>query len=142
MSANTMVKGVVIRGILRDTKENLPGGGRAEVIEDLGSRTAQRDLNSILKIYAALSSTYRVGQHSTMVWSQRFKNAGVMTMADKKDRSFRLNLENFSDIHRHHCSFLAGYGRQMGLTWEKTFKVIHDQCVHRGAGSCSWLGTW
>lgn len=181
------VKGVVLRGVLRDVKETAPGGipkflqhlpadirekdfahnivhgmwcrydafaalletyvkqvgfGRTSAVVDLGKRAAERDLGTLLKIYAAVSSPHRVGRHATAVWNQRFQNAGTMSVAAKEDASFRLVLEGFRGIHPLNCEFLTGYGLGAGRTWVASFQVVHDQCVHRGGGVCSWASRW
>lgn len=187
MAEAAKVKGVVLRGVLRDVKEVAPGGiprfmealppairsadfshnivhgmwcryeafaalletylaqvgfGRASAVVDLGRRAAERDLGTLLKIYAAVSSPHRVGGHAASVWNQRFQGCGTMTVPDKGERSFRLTLTGFRAIHPLNCEFLTGYGAGAGRTWVASFKVVHDRCVHRGQVDCSWLSTW
>ncbi len=181
------VKGVVLRGVLRDVKELAPGGiprfmealpatvrtadfsrnivhgmwcryeafaalletylaqvgfGRASAVVDLGRRAAERDLGTLLKIYAAVSSPHRVGSHAAAVWNQRFQNAGAMAFEEKEERSYRLTLSGFRAIHPLNCEFLTGYGAGAGRTWVASYTVVHDRCVHRGQANCSWLSTW
>lgn len=187
MLEDSMVKGVIFRGILRDIKEVFPGGipkflesmppsirerdfsynivhgvwypyetfiamldtylhvignGRQASLEELGERAAVRDLGTILKIYAKFSSPQRIGEQSSTIWPQRFKNSGYMTITEKQDRSFRLSVKDFKEIHPLNCFFLTGFGRGVVRTWRKKAIVLHDHCVHHGDEDCSWLSSW
>jgi hypothetical protein len=181
------VKGVVLRGVLRDVKENHPGGippfldrlsedvrqahfgsavlhgrwypyevfgtllevfservgrGNRQSTVDLGSRSAERDLGTILKAYAFMTSPHKVGDHSRTVWSQRFRDAGEITVVDKTDNGFRLELTSFPTVHPLHCHFLIGYGIGAGHRWKSSFEVTHDRCVHRGDPLCAFSARW
>ena len=180
------VKGAVLRGILKDVKEECSGGisglldllpdeirtttlavkvfhstwypyrafaalleGYAALIatddptifREIGDRTAERDANTLLKVYASISSPIRLADVSARVWSQRFRNAGT-GVVEKDERSFRLTISGFPDIHPLHCELLTGYGRSTGLRSTKTFSTVHDRCVHRGDADCSFLSQW
>ena len=180
------LKGTILRGVLRDAKENLPGGidrlmqGVAPTIVEtcfatniihgswysyeafaalleayskapgfsgpdafvnLGKRLAERDLTSLLKVYAMVASPVRLADVPQKVWTQRFRNAGSGS-TEKGESSFRFTITGFPDIHRLHCELLTGYGLDTGLRKSKSFATVHDRCVHKGDAACSFLSSW
>ena len=180
------LKGTILRGMLRDAKENFPGGidqlmqgvdpaivethfatniihgswypyeAFAALLEayskapgfagpnafvDLGKRMAERDLTSLLKVYAMVASPLRLAEVPQKVWSQRFRNAGTCR-TEKEETSFRFTITGFPGIHRLHCQLLTGYGLDTGLRKAKSFATVHDRCVHKGDSVCSFLSTW
>lgn len=180
------LKGPVLRGVLRDAKEMLPGGaaqlvaalpqevrqahfgqnilpggwypyealsvlldaysrllapGRPETIQEVGARSAGRDLNTLLKAWSLVSSPSRIADMPAMIWRQRFRNAGAAA-SEKGVSSFRFTIAGFPGIHPLHCEMLTGYGRAWGRQWAKSFENTHDRCVHRGGGDCSFFSSW
>jgi len=178
------VKGVALRGVLKDAKEHggvarlmdaIPaearrryfgetilhsvwypyaafasvleaydatsGRGSVSALRELGARTAARDQSSLLRVFALFTTPQRVADAGCTVWEQRFRGTGKMTVSDRIDRGWRLNIA-FTGIHPLHCEFLTGYGLASGKRWVESFSVQHDRCVHRGAADCSFHAHW
>jgi hypothetical protein len=127
--------------ILLDTYSRLLAPGRPEAIQEVGARSAGRDLNTLLKAWSLVSSPSRIADMPAMIWRQRFRNAGEAA-SEKGDSSFRFTIAGFPGIHPLHCEMLTGYGRAWGRQWAKRFENTHDRCVHRGGADCSFFSSW
>lgn len=119
----------------------LLGPGQPQLIREVGARSAQRDLNTLLKAWSVISSPSRVAEMPAVIWRQRFRNAGVAE-AEKGESSFRFTIAGFPEISPLHCEMLSGYGLAWGRVWTKEFSSVHDRCVHRGNADCSFLSRW
>jgi len=128
-------------GMLLETYSRLIAPHNPRVFRQVGLRTAELDVTTLLKVYAAISSPMRFADASARVWEQRFRNAGTSDV-EKGDDSFRFSIRGFAEIHPLHCELLTGYGQSTGLRAAKTFTVVHDRCVHRGDSHCSFLSRW
>jgi len=126
---------------LLEAYSNAPGFTGPNAFVDLGKRMAERDINSLLKVYAMVASPSRLADVPPKVWAQRFRNAGS-GRTEKGESSFRFTITGFPGIHRLHCELLTGFGLDTGLRKSKSFATVHDRCVHKGDSVCSFLSTW
>lgn len=128
-------------GALLEAYSGLIAPNQPQIFREVGRRTAERDVNTLLKVYAAVSSPIRFADATATVWGQRFRYVGTNSV-EKGDRSFRFTISGFPGIHPLHCELLTGYGQSTGLRAAKTFHAVHDRCVHRADGECSFLSRW
>ena len=128
-------------GALLETHLRLLDPGRPQAMQEVGARSAGRDLNTLLKAWSLVSSPSRIADMPALIWRQRFRNAGLAS-SEKGESSFRFTIADFPGIHPLHCEMLTGYGRAWGRQWAKSFENSHDRCVHRGASECSFFSSW
>lgn len=126
---------------LLDTYSGLLAPGRPAAFEDVGARSAARDLNTLLKAWALISSPARIADMPAMIWNQRFRHAGKAS-TEKGESWFRFTISGFPGIHPLHCRMLTGYGDSWGKRWTSSFVNSHDRCVHRGDADCSFVSRW
>lgn len=126
---------------LIDAYSRLPGQGGAKSFRELGTRMAERDFTSLLKIYAMVATLARLADVPRQIWVQRFRNAGVAS-SQLGDHSFRFTISEFPEMHPMLCEILTGYGGAVGRQKDDGFVTLHDRCVHRGDPDCSWNSTW
>jgi len=127
--------------VLLDAYSGVLGTGGGVEFRQLGVRMADRDFNTLLKIYAMVATPTRLADAPRQIWIQRFRNAGVAT-SEPGDHSFRFTIAGFPGIHPMQCEILSGYGGAVGKRKTASFKTVHDRCVHRGGQDCSWISTW
>jgi hypothetical protein len=126
---------------LLEAYSEVPGFASPNAFVNLGKRMAERDISSLLKVYATVASPLRLAEVPQKVWAQRFRNAGT-GRTEKGESNFRFTITGFPGIHRLHCELLTGYGLNTGLRKSKSFATVHDRCVHKGDSVCSFLSTW
>ncbi|HSM51068.1 MAG TPA: hypothetical protein VLA75_06680, partial [Thermoanaerobaculia bacterium] len=126
---------------LLDALSRAPAHGRPEAFRQLGERMAERDLTTLLRVYAMITSPTRLAEVPRKIWEQRFRGAGVAA-SEVGEMSFRFTISGFPGIHPLHCELLTGYGLATGRRSTRTFDNVHDRCVHRGDRECSFLSRW
>ncbi len=110
----------------------------------LGEEAGRRDLGTIFRVFAALSSPERLIRSSTRVWSDYYRNAGRMAAEAWEPERTVLRIYDFPAMHPVHCRLMEGW---MIATMETIgFDVDPDSretaCAARGGPFHEFSATW
>ena len=130
-------------GFLR-AADRVHGKGDLAVCRELGAAAGKRDLGTILRVFAALSSAERLIRSCGKVWGDYYRNAGRMEAVSWDPDDTRVCIYDFPQMDPGHCRLMEGW---MIATMETIgFDVSRDArergCTSRGAPhhefACKW----
>jgi hypothetical protein len=93
---------------LESAERTLPRHPRSVAFE-LGSHAGERDIGTVLKVYAALASAERLIRSCRLVWPSYYRNAGYMEAVEWRPENTVLRIHDFPDMHRLHCKLMEGW---------------------------------
>lgn len=116
------------------------GDGDFALCRHIGYVTAERDVQGIFKIIAAISSFRSVVGRSAGFWN-RYYDSGRYEVVDASETHATVRIHDFPDVDPAHCILMEGWFESTArLSGEKNFRVRHTQCVRRGAQYCEFTG--
>jgi hypothetical protein len=123
---------------------NVFGGGLASYCRELGTASGKRDINTIFRVYLAVSSPERLIRSCTKVWAGYYRNAGRMEAVSWEPSDTSLRISGFEGMTRYHCKLMEGW--MIATMAELGAKVAADAretaCCSRGDAfhefRCSW----
>ena len=129
----------LLKGIAR--KSGTVAG--AATFRALGAASGVRDLNTVFKIYVAISSTERLIRSATKVWASYYRNAGSMEAVRWQPDDTMLRIEGFPGMAPEHCALMEGW---MIATMKTLGAQVIDgretKCTSRGDAvhefACQW----
>jgi hypothetical protein len=130
-------------GFLR-AADRVLGRGDLAFCRDLGAVAGRRDLGTILRVFAALSSAERLIRSCGKVWGDYYRNAGRMEAVSWTPEDTRVRIYDFPQMDAAHCRLMEGW---MISTMETIgFRVSRDAhertCTTRGGAHHEFVCTW
>ncbi|MEW6366966.1 MAG: 4-vinyl reductase [Acidobacteriota bacterium] len=118
------------------------GKGDKSLARRVGGVSAERDVQGVFRIIAAITSFQRLLPKATLFWPRYF-SSGKLEVLDITDRSARLVIRNFPEIDPTHCALMEGWFEKIGQIFgAKDMRVRHTACVHRGHAVCEFTATF
>lgn len=120
------------------------GKGDPHYGRKLGASSGKQDINTVFRIYLALSSSERLIRSCSKVWSSYYRNAGEMEAIAWAPERTALRITGFPKMAPIHCQLMEGW---MIATMEAIGLQVHDdgretRCTSRGDPfhefSCTW----
>lgn len=118
------------------------GSGDASLMRPLGRFCANRDLTTVHRVFARLSTpTYLLGKYGEY-W-RRYQDTGVWTVNREGERTVRASLAQWASRSEASCERLAGYIEGfLDTIGANGTKVERVRCRSRGDRVCEYVAVW
>jgi uncharacterized protein (TIGR02265 family) len=126
---------------LHTLAETFQPGGTA-LVHEFGRYEAERDLNTVERLFLRLVNPATVVEKLGSYWS-KFNDYGEWTVTREGPKVARAVFDASPQPDPIHCAELMGYlGRVMELCGGREVTVEHTECRGQGGSHCTFVGRW
>jgi hypothetical protein len=127
--------------VIRVAKQ-LFGGQEPRLHDKMGRASADYGLTTVYKIFFKVGSPQFIISKAPKVWKAYYNSGDLRSLVSEPGHAV-MELAGFEEPALELCERLTGwFTRTLELAGAAEPKLVHTECVHRGAGTCRWEGWW